>query len=159
MRDFIFSNSRYVFVKEPTQLRDCYFIPNNQSIISIPNDIQYVHYCEYIHIYQYSIIIPAKSFQELQSLTIGKNCFKSIRIFILDSFPSLRSVHIGSNCFGVDDGDICQITNCPSLVELEIGNHSFRNFKSFNLSDLNSLQSIKFGEYCFRYSDFVLNGR
>ena len=159
MRDFIFSNSRYVFVKEPTQLRDCYFIPNNQSIISIPNDIQYIHYCGYTHYYVNKVDIPVKSFQELHSLIVGKNCLKNIRVFKLDGLPSLRNINIGTNCFGVDDGDSCQIMNCPNLAELEIGNHSFRNFKSFKVSNLNSLQSIKFGEYCFRYSDFVLKGR
>ena len=103
------------------------------------------------------------SFHQLKSITIGNDCFQSVREFVIDGLESLESVIIGSNCFRIDDEErddgICRITNCPNLRQLEIGKWSFQDFKSFELSNLNSLQSIKFGYSCFCCADFSLKGK
>ena len=103
------------------------------------------------------------SFHQLKSITIGKDCFKHVREFVVDGLASLESVKIGEECFRIshkvrNDG-VCRITNCPNLCQLEIGWNSFQDFKSFEISNLNSIQSIKFGQSCFEYvEDFSLKG-
>ena len=108
------------------------------------------------------LILSTNSFNQLKSITIGNECFKTVREFVLDGLESLEIVKIGEKCFRIsgderDDG-VCRITNCPNLRQLELGNKSFIDFKSFELSNLNSIQSIKFGEFCFKYADFSLKG-
>ena len=110
-----------------------------------------------------NLIFSNNSFHQLKSITIGNECFKNVREFVLDGLESLESLKIGEKCFRIDiwrerDDGICRITNCPNLTQLEIGDYSFEYFKSMNLSYLNSIQSIKFGDFCFEYADFSLKG-
>ena len=119
----------------------------------------------------------------LKRIKIGKECFKHVRVFVIDGLESLESVEIGREYLrSLDDieylldmldyeirnennleeernAGLCRITNCPNLRQLKIGNWSFWDFKSFELSNLNSIQSIKFGHWCFYYAEgFSLKG-
>ena len=176
LRDFIILHSNYNVVTEDMQSEDRYFVPPNQSIEDIPNDIQHLYLCGFNEYDQEQLIFSNNSFNQLKSISIGKDCFKNVREFVLDGLEIVESVKIGQYCFSMseeeeeeedddDDDDeernvdgFCQITNCPNLRQLEIGWHSFEDFKSFELSNVNSLQSIDFGRGCFRYADFSLKG-
>ena len=145
------------------QSKEQYFILPNQSLDDIPIDIQQL-YIYHTNTENMTILnISNYSFYQLKSITIGKDCFKHVREFVVDGLESLESVIIGEKCFRIDwkkerDDGICRITNCPNLRQLEIGYGSFEDFKSFEISDVNSLQSIKFGHDCFYYADFSLKG-
>ena len=144
------------------QSTERYFLPLNQSIEDIPNDVQHLYFCGFKDYDHEQLIFDFISFHQLKSIKIGSYCFHHVREFVIDGLESLESVKIGEKCFRIDDEErddgICRITNCPNLRQLEIGHHSFRDFKSFELSNLNSLQSIEFGDDCFEYADFSLKG-
>ena len=144
------------------QSKEQYFILPNQSFDDIPKDIQQL-YIYHTNTENMTILnISNYSFYQLKSITIGKDCFKHVREFVVDGLESLESVKIGVGCFKTgdrqrDDG-VCRITNCPNLRQMEIGDGSFKDFQSFELSNLNSIQSIKFGDSCFWYTDLSLKG-
>ena len=161
LRDFIILHSQYNVVQEGMQSNERYFIPPNQSIEDIPNDIQHLYLCGFRDIEFNTLILSSNSFSQIKSITIGDHCCQHIREFVIDGLESLERVKIGKLCFRIgeeerDDG-VCQITNCPNLRQLEISEWSFEDFKSFELSNLNSLQSIMFG-YCFKYANLSLKG-
>ena len=162
LRAFIILHSKYNIVKEGMQSKERYFILPNQSIDDIPNDIQHLYLCGIKDYESDKLVFSNNSFHEIKRISIGNECFKYVREFVLDGLESLESVKIGEECFRIDrkerDDGVCRITNCPNLTQLEIGNGSFKDFKSFELSNLNSLHSIEFGNVCFRYSDFSLKG-
>ena len=144
------------------QSKEQYFILPNQSFDDIPKDIQQL-YIYHTNTENMTILnISNYSFHQLKSITIGKDCFKHVREFVVDGLESLESVKIGGNCFRIDwkerDDGVCRITNCPNLRQLEIGGSSFGDFQSFEISNLNSIQSIKFGYHSFYYTDFSLKG-
>ena len=162
LRDSVILHSKYNLVQEGMQSKDRYFILPNQSIEDIPTDIQHLFICGFEKYREEKLILSTNSFNQLKSLTIGNECFKNVREFVLDGLESLESVKIGEKCFGIsgeerNDG-VCRITNCPNLHQLDISGGSFGNFKSFELSNLNSIQSIKFGRWCFKYADCSLKG-
>ena len=144
------------------QSKDRYFVPSNQSIDDIPNDVEHLYLCGFRDYNCDRLTFPNNSFNQLKSISIGNHCFQHVREFVIDGLESLESVKIGEWCFTIDrgkrDDGLCRITNCPNLRQLEIGCGSFRDFKSFELSNVNSLQSIKFGKYCLKYADFSLKG-
>ena len=163
LRDFIPTYSQYNVVQEGMQSKERYFVPPNQSIENIPNDIQHLYFCGFKDYVDKKLVLGNNSFHQLKSITIGNDCFQHVREFVIDGLESLESVIIGEKCFRIDDEErddgVCRITNCPNLRQLEIGNYSFVDFKSFELSNLNSIQSIKFGDKCFQYAeDFSLKG-
>ena len=142
------------------QSKEQYFILPNQSFDDIPKDIQQL-YIYHTNTENMTILnISNYSFHQLKSITIGKDCFKHVREFVVDGLESLESVKIGEKCFRISDKErddgVCRITNCPNLRQLEMGDGAFGDFKSFELSNLNSIQSIKFGNYCFSYADCSL---
>ena len=163
LRDFIILHSQYNLVQEGMQSKERYFVPPNQSINDIPNDVQHL-YLRGFRDYEFNtLILSNNSFSQIKSITIGNHCFKHVREFVIDGLESLERVKIGDRCFRIDheerDDGVCRITNCPNLRQLEIGDDSFADFKSFVISNLNSLQSINFGEYCFEYADISLKGK
>ena len=162
LRDYVILHSQYNVVQEGMQSKDRYFILPNQSIEDIPTDIQHLFICGCAEYREEKLILSTNSFNQLKSITIGNECFKNVREFVLDGLESLESVIIAGECFRISDGErndgVCRITNCPNLRQLEIGYHSFRNFKSFELSNVNSIQSINFGYRCFKFADFSLKG-
>ena len=144
------------------QSKERYFVPYNQSIDDIPNDVQHLYLYRFSEYNCDRLTFPNNSFNQLKSISIGNHCFQNVREFVIDGLESLESVKIGGGCFRIgdeerDDG-ICRITNCPNLRQLEIGSRSFEDFKSFELSNVNSLQSINFGIDCFFYTDLSLKG-
>ena len=144
------------------QSKERYFIPPNQSISDIPNDINHLYLYGFGYYSKTKMVLFNYTFHQLNSITIGNDCFEHVREFVIDGLESLESVKIGEKCFRIDhrernDG-VCRIMNCPNLRQLEIGNRSFEDFKSFEISNLNSIQSIYFGGCCFWYADFSLKG-
>ena len=140
------------------QSREKYFALPNQSIHDIPNDIESLYFCGYGNEEKMNVLdFSSFEFIQLRSITIGNNCFKNVREFVLDGLKPLESVKIGGECFGISDKErndgICRITNCPNLTQLDIGDVSFKDFKQFELSNVNSLQSIQFGNRCFIYAE------
>ena len=163
LRDFIITHSQYNVVQEGMQSKERYFVPPNQSIEDIPNDIQHLYFCRFKDYVDKKLVLDNNSFHQLKSITIGNDCFQLDREFVIDGLECMESVKIGEECFRIDDwkerdDGVCRITNCPNLRQLEIDNDSFADFKSFELSNLNSLQSINFGYSCLRYADFSLKG-
>ena len=162
LRDYVILHSQYNLVEEGMQSKDRYFIPPNQSIEDIPTDIQHLFICGFEKYRDEKLILSTNLFHHLKSITIGNECFKHVREFVLDGLESLESVRIGGKCFRVGDNKrnsgICRITNCPNLRQLELGDGCFEDSQSFEISNLNSLQSIKFGKCCFDYADFSLKG-
>lgn len=96
-------------------------------------------------------------------LMICPNCFKQCRNFVLDQLPDLQSVKIGKNCFKSDEkqpqivGNF-SIKNCTNLLTLEFGDESFHNFRTFELINVNSLQYIDIGCSCFVFADLKIKG-
>ena len=141
------------------QSREKYFALPNQSIHDIPNDIESLYFCGYGNEEKMNVLdFSSFEFIQLRSITIGNNCFKNVREFVLDGLEKLESVTIGGECFKIsdwkerDDG-VCRITNCPNLRQLEIGEGSFYDFNQFEISNVNSLQSVQFGRACFNYAE------
>ena len=145
------------------QSKECYFALPNQSIDDIPNDIEHLNLYKLKNYKCDRLTFPNNSFNQLKSISIGKECFQNVREFVIDGLLSLENMKIGRECFRIsgdkerDDG-ICRIANCPNLRQLEIGWNSFADFKLFELSYVNSIQSIKFGRGCFEDADFSLKG-
>ena len=164
LRDYILLHSQYNLVNEGMQSREKYFALPSQFILDIPKDVEHLHFGGYGNEEDLTMLdFSSFEFTQLRSITIGNNCFKSIRKFVLDGLEKLESVKIGKECFRIswkerDDG-VCRITNCPNLTQLEIGCESFKDFKQFEISNVNSLQSIQFGKWCFEYiENCILKG-
>ena len=99
----------------------------------------------------------------LKRITMGDDCFGSVRSFELDGLSELESIEIGQRSFRINDKErmdgTCRIVNCPKLKSIQIGNVSFSDYHSFELSNLPSLQSIEIGWKCFYYTpSFSLTG-
>ena len=164
MRDYIIHHSQYNLVLEGMQSKENYFVPPDQSIHDIPNNVENLHFCGYGNEENMTELnLSFFGFTQLRSIAIGNDCFKNVRKFVLDGLEKLESVKIGEKSFSISDNKrndgLCRITNCPNLRQLVIGYYSFRDFKQFELSNVKSLQSIQFGEYCFKYAmNCILKG-
>ena len=158
---YITLHSKWNLVTDDMTSKENYFIRKYQSISNIPKDIPNLFILGYGNTLKKAIF--PNSLTNLKSITIGNECYKHVREFVIDSLESLESVEIGYKCFRIseeerDDG-ICRITNCPNLRHLDIDYWSFEDFKSFELSNLNSIQSIQFGDCCFKHAEeFSLKG-
>ena len=147
------------------QSKERYFVLPNQSINAIPRDVENIYFCGYGKGEDMTVLnFSSFGFNQLRSITIGNECFKKVREFVLDGLERLESVKIGEKCFRISDrgkriDGVCRITNCPNLRQLEIGYRSFEDFNQFELSNVNSLQSITFGGSCFNYAkNCILKG-
>ena len=115
------------------------------------------------------------SYQLLQSVTIGDDCFGSVKTFRIEGLNRLKTIKIGSNSFTQNDSSISNnktksfhILNCGSLESIEISTGSFSDFGGeFELTNLPYLYSISIGKsnyYYLRnsqnfcYSSFVIRG-
>lgn len=90
-------------------------------------------------------------FNNLQSLTIGDNCFRYVDDVDLSGLSSLRWISIGMNSFtnhhssyAYDPIRSFSISNCPSLESIEMDRYSFSDYSSFSISSI-----------CF---DWLMNG-
>ena len=94
--------------------------------------------------------------KRLKRITIGKYCFRWVRLVELEELNELESIDIGKESFKISrdersDGS-CRIVNCPKLKSIRIDLHSFEDYQSFELSNLPSLQSIYMDAYCFYWT-------
>ena len=148
------------------QSKEKYFALPNQSLNDIPLDVEHLYFSGYGKQNELTELnFSSCGFSQLKSITIGNECFKFVRTFLLDGLDQLESVKVGESCFRYglhkeEDDDpedgLFQITNCPKLCDLEIGYQSFDDYRSFVLSNVESLTSIKFGDECFYYADHCI---
>ena len=85
---------------------------------------------------------------QLKRIKIGNQCFKHVRVFVINGLPNLESVEVGNNCFSISlqkghNDDLFRIMNCPTLKQLKIGRDSFRGYSSFYFSNVKSLQTLQ----------------
>ena len=113
--------------------------------------------------------LDLRSFECLQEIDIGNDCFQSVVSVRIVSLKQLVRVTIGDNCFdGSGNPQKCeswafQLKSCPKLLELKIGNDSFCNYSICQIEDMSSLALITIGDDmnelgCFRYSSLKLKG-
>ena len=113
--------------------------------------------------------LDLSSFECLQEIDIGNDCFQSVISVRIVSLKQLVRVTIGENCFnGKGNPRRCkswafQLKSCPQLLELKIGNDSFCNYSICQIEDMSSLALITIGDDmnelgCFRYSSLKLMG-
>ena len=86
----------------------------------------------------------------LESIEIGDDCFRSVKIFRIEGLNRLKTIKIGINSFtqrnGGDKSKSFHILNCESLESIQIGKYSFSDFGGeFELKNLPQLQSIQIG--------------
>ena len=115
------------------------------------------------------------SYQLLQSVSIGDDCFGSVKTFRIEGLNRLKTIKIGSNSFTQSDNSIrnnitksFHVLNCGSLESIEISTGSFSDFGGeFELKNLPYLYSISIGKsnyyysrnsQNFCYSSFVIRG-
>ena len=80
LRDFIILHSKYNLVEEGMQSKERYFVPPNQSIEDIPNDIQHLYLCGFNEYDQEQLVFSNNSFNQLKSIQIKSNQIKSNQI-------------------------------------------------------------------------------
>ena len=121
-------------------------------------------------------------FFNLESIEVGKNCFKSIQTFKIDGLKNLKRLKINRGSFtkvvesdwdtvfnevfekANDLSKSFHIMNCESLESIDICEHSFSDFAGkFELLNLPSLLSLKIGQvgsesWNFYFSSFELKG-
>ena len=87
------------------------------------NDITFIDWSEY---------------RELESISIGDNCFARVEELHIDGLERLKN-----------------LTNCPLLKEVRFGVGSFADYTSSFVENLPSLQSIQYGDNSFIHIAFV----
>lgn len=169
--EYILIHTQYNLPRNNVQSKEQYFNLPFQSFKEIPGDVENLYLCEYGKYAGLKFFNISHQFPNLRSLTIGCECFKKVREFILDGLEYLKMVKIAYNCFspsyeeerdGESDSDDeykgskCRIANCPNLNSLEIHDECFNRFYHLELRNVNSLQSINIGSDCFTNADFSL---
>ena len=105
----------------------------------------------------------------LESISIGNDCFEYVGTFRIDGLSRLKTLKIGKrsftqkkNSFGQDESKSFHVVNCESLEYINIGQFSFSDYGGqFELKNLPRLQFIIIGiieyESCnFWYSSFMI---
>lgn len=98
----------------------------------------------------------------LKRVSIGSNCLKSVRIFIIEQMNKLESISIGVRSFTRttytvqerNDGSL-RIADCPNLKTIQFDLFAFSDYQTLDLSQLDSLQSIVMGQGVFYYAPEV----
>ena len=111
-------------------------------------------------------IFDFSRFSIVELITIGNDCFESVKTFKIEGLNRLKSIKIGKNSFtqkknsyGNDSSKSFHILNCESLESIQIGEYSFSDFGGeFELKNLPQLQSIQMGSRNFYGSSFVIRG-
>ena len=83
-------------------------------------------------------------FDQLESISIGDNCFQNVREFHLNQMNELKSLVIGNNSFANNNFSILKsfsISNCSKLELIEINSYAFREYFSMQLSGILGLMS------------------
>lgn len=121
-------------------------------------------------------------YTELESITIGNDCFTKVNTFQIQNLKKLKTLSIGDNSFSskecyshtrykiyIDSSKAnkpktFEIVDCESLKSISIGNNSFTDFAGgFKMNNLPSLQSLIIGStysnsYNFLYCSFAIRG-
>ena len=104
-------------------------------------------------------------YTHLESVTIGNDCFGSVKTFQIDGLNRLKTIIIGSSSFTQVKQEwfyryynheewnsmlnipwkSFHILNCESLESIQIDEYSFSDFGDFELRNLPQLQSITLG--------------
>ena len=118
------------------------------------------------------------SYQLLQSVSIGNDCFESVKTFRIEGLNRLKTIKVGSNScthkknsYWNDKSKSFHILNCRSLESIEIITGSFSDFGGgFELKNLPALKLLDIGKceyeyncaynnaYNFYYCPFVIRG-
>ena len=112
------------------------------------------------------------SYQLLQSISIGNDCFESVKTFRIEGLNRLKTIKVGrnsctqKNSWGNDSSKSFHILNCKSLESIEIKRCSFNDFRGFELKNLPALKILDIGKskhnnnyaYNFYYCPFVIRG-
>ena len=96
-----------------------------------------------------------KSFDNLQSIKIGDECFSRVDFFCVSSMPKLKQIEIKMNSFtkelsGWKDNSerSFHLLHCPVLESITIGRYSFSDYGGdFELEDLPSLIDFNVGVF------------
>ena len=83
----------------------------------------------------------------LESIEIGDECFKSLKLFELPGLSRLKSLIIKSNSFG--NTELMNLSNLISLESIEIGDGCFGSVQTFQIDRLNRLKTLKIGSNSF----------
>ena len=120
------------------------------------------------------ISFDLSAFRNLETITIGNDCFMNVPEFRIDGLLKLSTITIGNGTFtkqkqsgtGYDPDRSLHILNCISLKSIDIGEESFRDYSgNLDLRNLPNLEYLKIGELTnddwasFRWGTFVLRGR
>ena len=121
-------------------------------------------------------------YTELESITIGNDCFIKVNAFQIQNLKKLKTLSIGDNSFSskecyshtrykiyIDSSKAnkpktFEIVDCESLKSISIGNNSFTDFAGgFKMNNLPSLQSLIIGSiysnsYNFICCSFAIRG-
>ena len=98
-------------------------------------------------------------FSLLRQITIGDNCFGSVREVKLSGLSELESVVVGSNSFRKSNSGGLYMNGCSSLKTVMIGDGSFASFAVFDITDAPFLEEVRIGNGCLKNVDlFVLSG-
>ena len=153
LKSFVNQKSNYHPVAPLRNYDRCSLVTLNQSLSTIPHTVQQLLFHDYNPSNITSFNPSHSSFDQLMIIDIHPNCFKNVRVFILENMNTLEIVRIANNCFKTNDREcsdgLLRVSECSNLRQLEIGDHTFETYKNLTLSCLNSLQSIKFGKYSF----------
>ena len=147
-----------VIVKESSDLSNLDM--NSTDLVVMPNSCNSLHELKW------------DQFLGLKSITLGDDCFGSVKVFKLNGLKRLRYLTIGKNSFtqnknhfGNDNSKLFSIFDCPELESVKIGEYSFSDFAGpFELRNLPSLQTLSIGTigrpssyfYC---SNFAIQGK
>ena len=94
------------------------------------------------------------SYQLLQAVSIGDDCFESVKTFRIEGLNRLKTIKIGSssftqkkNSYGNKSSKSFHILNCRSLESIEIGYYSFHDYGGgFELKNLPALKLLDIGK-------------
>ena len=116
-------------------------------------------------------LFDLSAFKFIETIYIGKFCFKYGAKFVIDGLFKLRSLVINDYSFSFDpyhsESNIlykCQISNCKDLKTINIGPSAFNDFTGgLELTNLPQLESLRIGDddtrydrFSFYYADFNL---
>lgn len=98
-------------------------------------------------------VMHLSSLSSLQTISIGKYCFKWVSELRIEHLPSLTSINIGSDCFG--NTKKLSIHDNPALQKIDMGNSCFKSVSELIIEHLTSLTSVTIGSNCFTSTRIV----
>ena len=144
-------NDALLYYSQPYNIK-CWsdvYVHSDMREVVVPdgrcNDITFIDWSEY---------------RELESISIGDNCFARVEELHIDGLERLKNLTIGENSFTRLRGDQnynrkFYLTNCPVLKEVRFGVGSFADYTSSFVENLPSLEMIQYGDDSFIHIAFV----